>query len=66
MSDRGGDEVPAAPVPDGIRCPRCKGAVWRVWATRRETGRVVRVRTCSACHLRVRTRETIEAVLESK
>lgn len=49
-----------APVPAGLACPRCKGTGWRVRETRRRPGRLVRVRTCTACKLRVRTREVIE------
>ena len=50
-------------IPDGIPCPRCRGTNWSVYSTRHETGRMVRVRTCAGCRLRVRTGERIEAVL---
>lgn len=46
--------------PDGIPCPRCRGTDWKTSETRKRPGRLVRVRTCCKCHLRVRTREVIE------
>lgn len=49
------------PKAPGLRCPRCKGTAWRIDETRPASGRMVRVRTCTSCKLRVRTRETIEA-----
>ena len=56
--------APDAPVPpDGIVCPRCKGTKWKVWMTRTMVSRTVRVRDCSSCFLRVRTREVIESVV---
>lgn len=53
---------PTTPPPArGIACPRCKGTVWKVDGTRPAANRLVRVRTCKGCRLRVRTRESIEA-----
>ena len=57
-----GEAPTDAELPAGIVCPRCKGTEWGVWMTRRMPGRLVRVRTCGGCFLRVRTREVIEAV----
>ncbi len=51
------------PVRGGIVCPRCKGNDWGTAKVRKHPGRVMRVRTCRGCFLRVRTRETIEAVI---
>jgi hypothetical protein len=63
MIDVSPDEAPPPePLSKGIACPRCKGTRWRVWVTRRMPGRLVRVRTCADCRLRVRTKEIIEAV----
>jgi hypothetical protein len=56
--------VPTPPTA-GIVCPRCKKpADWKIQETRRDRGRVLRIRVCKACQLRVRTREVIEAVCE--
>jgi hypothetical protein len=49
------------PKATGLRCPRCKGTAWHVNETRPAANRLVRVRTCKGCRLRVRTREVIEA-----
>ncbi|VTR92805.1 unnamed protein product [Gemmata massiliana] len=47
----------------GIGCPRCGGVVWKVTKTRSIPGRLVRLRTCKGCFLRVRTREVMEATI---
>jgi hypothetical protein len=57
----------AVPTPKpGIRCPRCKGTKWKVHTTRQGDGKVLRVKTCLGCFLRVRTREVIEAVCKDQ
>ncbi|VTR96033.1 unnamed protein product [Gemmata massiliana] len=49
-------------IPSGIACPRCKGTDWKVEETRAYRNRLVRVRACKGCFLRVRTREVLEAL----
>lgn len=51
-----------ANVPNGIACPRCKGATWKVEETRQLPGCLLRIRTCCGCHMRIRSREKFEAV----
>ncbi|VTR93573.1 unnamed protein product [Gemmata massiliana] len=58
-----GPEPVAPALIHGIACPRCKGTKWKVWMTRTMVSRMVRVRDCSSCFLRVRTREVIESVV---
>ena len=55
MSDK-----PAKPT--GIPCPRCGGTLWKADKLRPAPNRVVRVRTCKGCRLRIRTAERFEAV----
>ena len=54
---------PTNRVRPGISCPRCQGVVWKVTKTRSIPGRLVRIRTCKGCFLRVRTREMMEATI---
>ena len=57
------DEPQPMPTPPGLPpCPRCGGIAWKVEHTRQARGRVVRIRSCKGCYLRIRTREILEAV----
>ena len=50
----------------GISCPRCKGTKWQVRETRPQVGALVRIRTCTGCRLRVRTREVIHGAYKCR
>lgn len=54
------NDQPAPPAAGLPKCPRCAGADWGVLKTRREVGRIVRIRVCRGCRLRIRTGERVE------
>jgi transcriptional regulator NrdR family protein len=51
---------------DGLKCPECGSQDLPVFYTRNKFGRVVRMRKCAVCSIRLLTAERIVSVVPKK